>query len=157
MSEIKLSGLPTNEVDKIRKSQSDANNQPLETKISDEQGNPCRHCLKMIDKEKEFYVLAHRPFSTVQPYAEMGPIFLHKKKCEPYVDFGEIPESLTNKETLIIRGYDEDERIVYGTGEIVPREELHSFAKTMLTNKKVEFIHIRSANNNCYQARIDQS
>lgn len=157
MSEVKLSGLPTSEVKKIRRNLSDANDQPLETKISDGKANPCRHCLQMIEEGEEFYVLAHRPFNTAQPYAEMGPIFLHKKECEPYVDTGSTPSALSNKETLIVRGYDKDERIVYGTGEVVPREHLRSFANTILSIKEVEFVHVRSANNHCYQARIDPS
>ncbi len=157
MFEVKLSGLPTNEVREIRKTLSDANGQPLEIKVSDGKANPCRHCLQMIEKGDEFYVLAHRPFNTVQPYAEMGPIFLHKKECEAYEDKGSIPTALSNKETLIVRGYDKNEKIVYGTGEIVPTDEIHSFAKSILSIKEVEFVHIRSANNNCYQARIDPS
>ena len=157
MTEVKLSGLPPKEVENIRKTQTDSNNQPLEVKISNGNGNPCRHCLKMIEKDEEFYVLAHRPFSTIQPYAEMGPIFLHKKECKPYVDDGSLPSAITNKETLIMRGYDKDERIVYGTGKIVPRQELRSQAKSILEMEDVEFVHVRSTTNNCYQARIDNS
>ena len=156
MANIKLTGLPSNEINEIRKNKLDSNGQPLETAISDGKGNPCRHCLEMINEGEEFYILAHRPFKTVQPYAEVGLIFLHKKQCQPYIDRGEMPEAFMNKITLIVRGYDKNERIVYGTGKVIPRQELHSFSETMLLNEQVEFIHIRSANNNCYQARIDQ-
>lgn len=57
----------------------DANGQRPEHHISDGNGNPCRHCLKMIPKGAE--MLAHRPFPTAQPYAEIGPIFLCADLC----------------------------------------------------------------------------
>ena len=155
MSAIKISGLPASLVKEIRETGLDANNQPLEIQTSDGNGNPCRHCLRMVEKGESFYVLAHRPFSTIQPYAEVGPIFLHVENCEAYEDRQDTPEALTNKDVLLLRGYDHNERIVYGTGEIVPTVKVRDHAKKMLENDQVEFVHIRSTTNNCYQARID--
>ena len=42
---------------------------------------PCRHCLTDIKAGEPYLILAHRPFSSVQPYAEQGPIFLHAESC----------------------------------------------------------------------------
>jgi len=66
-----------------------------------------------------------------------------------------MPDALTNKETIMIRGYDRDERIVYGTGKIVPTQDIRQHASDMLAMENVEFVHLRSACNNCYQARMD--
>ncbi len=155
MSTTKISGLPGDVVKKIHQSRLDANNQPLEVHTSDGNGNLCRHCLQMIGEGDEYYILAHRPFTVTQPYAEMGPIFLHVKNCSEYEDSGGTPEALTNKDNLLLRGYDEDERIVYGTGGIVPTQNIREHAEKLLQLDRVSFVHIRSANYNCYQARID--
>ena len=102
MCGVKVSGLPTEDVRKIRESGTDANGQALEVQVSDGNGNPCRYCLEMIGKGEEFFVLSHRPFTTVQPYAEQGPIFLHVRECEAYQDNRDIPEALTNKESVMV-------------------------------------------------------
>ncbi|MGI9350475.1 MAG: DUF1203 domain-containing protein [Rhizobiaceae bacterium] len=155
MLEPIITGLSETIVEDIRKNGRDANNQTLETVVSDGGGNPCRHCLRMIEKGDQYFVLAHRPFETIQPYAEVGPIFLHVEDCEPFEDGDGLPEAFENKENVLIRGYNSEERIVYGTGEIVPVSELRQRAAKILSRNQVKFVHVRSASNNCYQARID--
>jgi hypothetical protein len=44
---------------------------------SDGNGIPCRHCLRNVEAGEDYLVLAYRPFPSLQPYAETGPIFLH--------------------------------------------------------------------------------
>ena len=77
--------------------------------VSDGGDNPCRHCLREIEKGKDMLVLTHRPFGNVQPYAESGPIFLCAEACE-----------------------------------------------RVFEDPQVEFIHVRSAQNNCYSCRIER-
>ena len=59
-----------------------ANGHAPERAVSDGDGVPCRHCLRMVPKGVAYLVLAHRPFPAPQPYAEMGPIFLCADACE---------------------------------------------------------------------------
>ena len=63
-------------------------------------------------------IVSYRPFDSIQPYAEQGPIFLHAVECEAHSGRGgELPEALSNKTECIVRGYGADERMVYGTGK----------------------------------------
>ena len=48
----------------------DANGQPALTRIAEGAANPCRHCLGLIAEGEEKLVLAYRPFSAAQPYAD---------------------------------------------------------------------------------------
>ena len=73
-----------------------------ERKVSDGGGNPCRHCLRMIPEGAGMLVLAHRPFGTLQPYAETGPIFLCADACEAGGGV-EVPEILASSD-YIVRG-----------------------------------------------------
>ena len=124
-----------------------------ERRVSDGGGNPCRHCLRMIPEGAGMLVLAHRPFGTVQPYAETGPIFLCAAPCEAWGG-GEVPEILASPE-YIVRGYGADERIVYGTGGVVPTARIEARAAELLARAEVAFVHIRSARNNCFQVRLE--
>ncbi len=104
-------------------------------------------------------ILAFRPFGEIQPYAEIGPIFLHARECAPYASHKDkIPAVLKTSSPYLLRGYDKNERIVYGTGTITPNEEIPPHkAKDLFSDSKVKFIHVRSAGNNCFQARIERS
>ena len=100
-------------------------------------------------------ILAHRPFPAPQPYAEVGPIFLCAEDCEAGGGGG-LPEILTSP-TYIVRGYGPDDRIVYGTGAVVPTASLASEAASRLADPRVSYVHVRSARNNCFQVRIDHA
>lgn len=125
-----------------------------ERRVSDGGGNPCRHCLRMIPEGAGMLVLAHRPFRAVQPYAETGPIFLCADPCEPGGGT-EVPEMLGSSD-YIVRGYGADERIVYGTGGVTPTGRIVARAAELLAMPEVEFVHVRSARNNCFQVRVER-
>ena len=151
---IKFNPIPTATVRAYQAGGPDANGQVPERKLSDRGGNPCRHCLKPIPQGAEMLVLAHRPFPALQPYAELGPIFLCADACEP----GEgqaLPEILSSPD-YIVRGYGADDRIVYGTGAVVPTSRIVAEAEARLADDRVAYIHVRSARNNCYQVRVDR-
>lgn len=152
-----ITALPTDQVEAYRNGAPDAYGNPPEQAISDGGGNPCRHCLTYIPKGKEMLVLAHRPFPQAQPYAETGPIFLCAESCRRHDDAAQLPEALTASPSYLIKGYGADDRIVYGTGIITPQAQLQDAAKAIFARADVSYIHIRSARNNCYQARIDRA
>ena len=101
-----------------------------------------------------YLVLAYRPFPELQPYAETGPIFLHAEECERARCGSEPPEMLAGPD-YIVRGYGADDRIVYGTGAVVPTPAIAEKAEALLARDDVAYVHVRSARNNCYQCRID--
>jgi Protein of unknown function (DUF1203) len=134
----------------------DANGQTPERAVSDGQGIPCRHTLAMVPKGEPFLILAHRPFPAPQPYAEVGPIFVHAEPRPQGGGSDRIP-SFLDSPRYIIRGYGADDRIIYGTGQIVQTPEIPAAAAAMFENGKVRYIHVRSASNNCYHCRIDRA
>lgn len=148
--------LPTPTVRAYQNGGHDAHGHPAERHISDGGGNPCRHCLRDIPQGDEMLILAHRPFDVAQPYAETGPIFLCAAPCAQGGG-AHMPEILHSSPDYLLKGYGEDDRILYGTGAIVPKTDIPSYAARLFENAKVAYIHVRSARNNCYQLRIDRS
>jgi len=132
----------------------DAYGQPPERAVSDGGGNPCRHCLAMIPEGAGMLILAHRPFPALQPYAETGPIFLCADPCTAGGGEG-FPEILASPD-YILRGYSPADRIVYGTGAVVPTARIAVEAAARLADPRVAYVHVRSARNNCFQVRIDR-
>jgi hypothetical protein len=66
-----------------------------------------------------------------------------------------MPQILASPD-YILRGYSADDRIVYGTGAVVPTGQIIAEAETRLADPRVAYVHVRSARNNCYQLRIDR-
>jgi hypothetical protein len=154
--ELTYSGIPSSVADAYRYGAPDANGQVPERKISNGDGVPCRHCLGNVAEGEPYIVLAYRPFPSLQPYAEVGPIFIHAEPCEPHIRGG-FPARERNGDGRILRGYGTDDRIVYGTGMVVGNEEVEDKAKNILQRPDVAYVHMRSANNNCYTLRIDRA
>ena len=152
--DMRFVALSTDVVRAYRAGGPDANGQVPERRVSDGGGNPCRHCLAMIPEGAGMLVLAHRPFPSLQPYAEVGPIFLCADACSRRG--GEaLPEMLASSD-YIVRGYGADDRIVYGTGGVVPTGAIPARAEELFADARVAYVHVRSARNNCFQCRIDR-
>ena len=140
----------------IRAGGPDANGQPAEHAISDGAGNPCRSCLCDVPNGAAMLILAARPFPALQPYAETGPIFLCAEICTPWPGPG-IPPILRTAPDYLLKAYSPDNRIIYGTGRIVPQAELETYAKALLKREDVAYVDVRSSRNNCFQTRISRA
>ena len=153
-----FSGMPSGVAAAYRAGAPDANGQAPERKISDGDGVPCRHCLGYVEAGAPYLVLGYRPFPGPQPYAETGPVFLHEDACPAYDPAqGLPPRNRNSKNQQILRGYDVDDRIVYGTGMVVEADSIEREAAAMLARADVAYVHMRSATNNCFTLRIDRA
>lgn len=156
MADLRFTPLPTEVVRALQAGAPDANGQPPEVHVSDGNAVPCRHCLREVATGERYLILAHRPFPAPQPYAEVGPIFLHAEPCARYTPEAEIPQMFRDWEHILMRGYGADDRIVYGTGQVVATGDLAARATAILERPGIAYVHLRSAKNNCYLARVER-
>lgn len=151
----KFIALPTETAEAYRNGGPDAFGNPPERATSDGGGNPCRHCLRDIPKGHEMLILAHKPFKGTHPYTEVGPIFLCAQKC-PQGGGINLPQILTTSPDYLVKGYSSNDRIVYGSGAIIQPSEIVQRLDEIFADPSVAYIHVRSARNNCYQARVER-
>lgn len=146
--------IPTDLARALRAGASDANGQPPERgAIASGKGEPCRHCLRNVEAGREYLILAHRPFPAPQPYAETGPIFLCADDCPAWVGEG-VPPVLRTSPDYLLKGYTHGHRILYGSGRIVPKDDIEDYARSVLQDMRISYVDVRSARNNCFQLRI---
>ncbi len=151
---LRIRGIPTDECERIRRGGVDANGQPALVRVAEGLVNPCRHCLGLIAEGEKKLVLAYRPFDTLHPYAEAGPIFLHAQSCDRYE--GEaVPPWFNYLDPAIVRGYGEDHWIRYDTGNVVRGKDITQACEDVLGDISVAYMHIRSKFN-CFQCRVDR-
>ncbi len=152
---IRYQAIPTDIVRALQIGDRDAYGNVPERAVSDGSRIPCRHCLKLVAQGDEYLIVAHRPFSNLQPYSETGPVFLHAGFCERAAPDAKLPEMLGSP-AYLVRGYDAGERIIYGTGQVVQVSDISIYAGSLLADSKVRFVHVRSAENNCFQCRVER-
>lgn len=126
-----------------------------ERRISDGEGVPCRHSLQLVPAGKPYLIVAHRPFDGLNPYTETGPIFLADGQGAGAAPSYAIPATLVAP-SYIVRGYSNEERIVYGTGLVVDTGALIDVCRDLLLRGDVSFVHIRSASNTCFAVRVER-
>jgi len=152
---FRVRGIDTAYVNAMRSGGTDANGQAAVVTPARGAANPCRHCLGLIAEGEQKLVLGYRPFSRLQPYAEVGPIFLHAKECDRY-ESDQLPAWFGYLQPAIIRGYGHDDWIRYETGTVVPGEQLAAVCDEILSKPEVAYVHIRSKYN-CFQCRVDRT
>jgi len=155
INRLRVRGIATEQAVSLRKLEPDANGQTPVEMISDGKSNPCRHCLGLIAKDDAMLLLAYRPFDALQPYAETGPIFLHRDVCTHY-DSNTMPAWFDYFDPAIIRGYGENHFIRYDTGNAVRGKDLTTASQSILQDESVAYVHIRSKFN-CFQCRVDRA
>ncbi len=154
--QITFEALPSDIVADIRRTERDAYYNAVERHISTGEIYPCRHCLGEIPVGEHYLILAHRPFARENAFTETGPIFLCAKDCAQATPSDQVPETL-RADHFLVRGYDDNERIIYGTGSVTQTPFIPSRARILLADPSVAFVDIRSAANNCYQCRIKRA
>ena len=157
MATIRFLPLATETVRAIQRGGPDAYGFRAELAVSDGDRMPCRHCLKNIEAGEDYLILAHRPFPANQPFAETGPIFLHARECEAAPASEDLPDILHHSPRYILRGYGGNDRIHYGSGKVVEQDDVTAYAEELFANPAIAYVHVRSATNNCYQARIERA
>jgi hypothetical protein len=155
--QILFKALPTEAVRALQMGAPDAYGAIPERKVSDGKGVPCRHCLQTVAAGQEYLILAYRPFPALQPYAETGPIFLHAEPCGRAAETDALPEIFRSTPDYIVRGYSAEDRIVYGSGAVIPTGEIRLRATALFADPGIAYLHVRSARNNCYQCRIERA
>jgi Protein of unknown function (DUF1203) len=138
--------------DRVRETLEDGFGNTLEVWESDPV--PCRHCLQITASGEPVILFAYRPFDSSGPYAEIGPVFVHARRCERYADTRIFPQDFRER-VLTMRGYNAAGRIE--TAELsAPGRPEESIAR-LFTNERVRFIHVRNPSWGCYDFRVDRS
>jgi Protein of unknown function (DUF1203) len=112
---------------------------------------PCRLCLRIPELPEEMLLLSYQPLADTNPYAEIGPIFIHAHECEPYTTLHEFPRDFALRE-LVVRAYDRNGRIA-GAVVAAPGETPNEAAR-FLSDPAIAEVHVRHTSYTCYDFKI---
>lgn len=118
-------------------------------------GSPCRHCLRLSAPGDTMLLFSYKPFRTVVPYQEVGPVFLHAEPCERFSANDGFPDAFLNR-PLILRPYDSDDNI-YDSQRYAEAGDAESVANQLLADPRVAYVHARSWTRGCYLFRLERA
>ncbi len=112
---------------------------------------PCRVCLRISSEPEELLLLSYQPLPGTSPYAEIGPIFVHARACEPYASANTFPADFARRR-LVLRAYGHDGRIV--DAAVAEAGAAPQQAGAFLCDEAVAEVHVRHESYTCYAFKI---
>jgi hypothetical protein len=112
---------------------------------------PCRVCLRISTQPEPLILLSYQPLADTNPYAEIGPIFIHERECTPYETRDAFPPDFTTR-TLVLRAYD-TQGCIYDATVAAPGEGARVAAE-FLSLPEVAEVHVRHVSYTCFDFKI---
>jgi hypothetical protein len=115
---------------------------------------PCRVCLRVPREPERLILLSYQPLADMSPYAEIGPIFVHADRCEPYDLEETFPEDFAPRR-LVLRAYGHDGQIVDAV--VAEAGTAPEKAALLLSRDDTVEVHVRHESYTCFDFKIARS
>lgn len=149
---FRVSPLTPSFATRIRRDMKDAHGHALAVR-RDALRHQCRACLRLTKPGEGFILLSYSPFASDQPYAEVGPIFIHEKECRFDEDAGAYPGEFP-REAMVLRAYGAGDEIV--DAALVNGRPVEDVIAEFFENPRVAYLHARNGAYGCFMFRIDR-
>lgn len=113
---------------------------------------PCRHCLRWAIPGEALVLFPYQSIPADRPYAESGPIFVHREACAGYSALDEYPAVFRNGR--VVRGYNSRDEIIAAE---VPDDKPEAVIEAMLANPEVSFLQVRSVTHGCFTMKVERA
>ena len=147
---MKYTPIPEDAAEQARQTLRDAFGHQL--RIERNQG-PCRLCLGISKEPEDLILLSYQPLDDTNPYAEIGPIFIHPYACAPYRADAFPPDFLDRE--LVVRAYDAGGRISDAT--VAAPGDAQAASEAFLADDNVAEVHVRSRSYTCFLFKVERS
>ncbi|WP_157994898.1 DUF1203 domain-containing protein [Paracoccus tegillarcae] len=91
-----------------------------------------------MPKGAPYIIVAHRPFSGLNPYAETGSIFLCVEDCA--AGGPDFPTRMLTSPSYIVRGHSSDERIVRDRSSVIGTPYIPARCARLFTDPQIGFV-----------------
>jgi hypothetical protein len=144
--------IPSETASSIRTTRADDEGRPVAVRI-DSGSHQCRHCLTLSEPGEPVLLTSYVPFSTRQPYAERGPIFIHQRECPRYSRPSEYPATFP-KRAAVLRAYDAADEMI--ASQVVGDRGAEPVIEELFSDGRVAYLHARNIAEGCFMFRIER-
>jgi Protein of unknown function (DUF1203) len=152
-SNFRITSLPQEVASAARQARRDQFGHSLSV-LLDGQPHQCRSCLQLSREDEGVILMAYRPFAASQPYAEVGPVFIHERDCTPYSLSSAYPAEFPRR-AVVLRAYNERDQIV--GAQAVGEQRVEEVIARLFDNPATTYLHARNLEYGCYMFRIDRA
>jgi hypothetical protein len=146
---ITITGADPRELDELRERGIDHGGNAVEPFVDDDGGWPLRCCLRDSEPGDELAIVAWSPFPWRGPFAELGPIAIHARRCAGVTADG-VPAQLLTRPQLA-RPYTTGHRIAYDDVVVVDGDgSLPAVLERLLASPEIELVVVRNVLAGCY-------
>jgi hypothetical protein len=144
---MKYMPIPQDIAEQARKTLRDGFGHPLQVERNQA---PCRSCLRISKEPEDLILLSYQPLPDTNPYAEVGPIFIHAHACTPY-NADAFPEDFLERE-LVVRAYNHEGRIADAV--VAAPGKAEDAATAFFADERIAEVHIRHTSYTCYDFKV---
>jgi Protein of unknown function (DUF1203) len=132
----------------VRSAGVDEHGNPLTPYPASGSGEPLRCCLRFARAGEPIALISWAPSTTVSPWREVGPVYVHAESCAGYDRDGLPPE--LDRGPRVLRTYRADGSMNYTHNTLADDEELAPLVDRLLAEPDVATVHVRTVLPQCF-------
>ncbi|MEU4395401.1 DUF1203 domain-containing protein [Kribbella sp. NPDC023855] len=149
ITELEFVPVPAGDLDRIRCNGHDDHGNPLVAMTSGA-GAPLRCCLRLSRGGEQIALISYRPSELGGPYAETGPVFVHREACPGFTG-SSFPADFTDRRA-VLRPYDAAGQMLDGV--LAEPGESEGELKRLFDDPAVALVHVRNVIAGCWNFSV---
>jgi hypothetical protein len=142
--------------DRFRRSGVDDGGNPIQRRVIETPGAPCRQCLQNALVGEEMLLLSWHLPRPQGIYWTASPIFLHADRCPFFAEADTVAPILTTR-LISVRAYDNAGMCLYDLGDVAEGVEPVSFLlHRALGDDRTDFVNVHTARPGCLLCQVEQ-
>lgn len=142
---------------RLRSTRRDDRGGPVQSRIVDRPGFPCRHCQRRGVRGEEMLLASWDLPLPQGPYWTPSPVFLHARDCPRAVLEDVLPETVTACDLVSLRHYDAAAMCLYDLGVVLAGSEAGAVLRARIGDPRVAYVNVHSALPGCWLLRVERS
>jgi hypothetical protein len=135
-------------LDGVRRAGEDGWGNPFTAYAATGEGEPLRCCLRFARAGEGIALISFAPFTDASPWREVGPVYVHARRCEGHAGLG-LPDELRHG-PRVLRTYRADGSMDYDHNTLVGDEDLEPVLDRLLAEPDVATVHVRTVLPQCF-------
>ena len=156
MARFRCIPIATETAARFRRSGIDDRGQLLHRRVAQEDGLPCRHCLRPAAPGEAVLLGSYDLPAPRGVYWTQGPIFLHAEPCPRFEAEDEVAPIIRPR-LVSVRAYDAAEMCLYDLGEVCGGEAVETPLLRALDDPRTRVVNIHTAKPGCLLCRVERA
>lgn len=156
MTPFRCVAIPTETAQRFRHTGRDDRGLPLQRRVVDGPGFPCRHCLALGEAGEAMLLGSYDLPRPQGVYWTPSPIFLHERACPRFAAENRIAPIVLANGIVSVRSYDAAEMCLYDLGGIAEGAAAAPLLERALADPRARWINIHTARPGCLLTAVER-